>query len=148
VALDLLRDAEWFAEHLAFIRGLYRERAHTLIEALTDRFGERVAIAPVRGGLFAWVRFVDGTDTDELFERAVGRGVAFVPGSAFTLDGGHRDTLRLCFASLPPASLVDAVDRLHAAAVSLSGSGEGADQVDHGDHEPEDDHDEAQLLRR
>jgi 2-aminoadipate transaminase len=117
VALELLRDAEWFAEHLAFIRGLYRERAHTLIDALTDRFGERVAIAPVRGGLFAWVRFVDGTDTDELFSRAVGRGVAFVPGSSFTLDGGHRDTLRLCFASLPPARLVDAVDRLHAAAV-------------------------------
>ena len=116
VALDLLRDAEWFAEHLAFIRGLYRERAHTLIEALTDRFGERVAITPVHGGLFAWVRFVDGTDTDELFERAVDRGVAFVPGSAFTLDGGYRDTLRLCFASLPPAILVDAVDRLHDAA--------------------------------
>ena len=50
VALDLLRDAEWFAEHLSFIRGLYRERAHTLIDALTDRFGDRVAIAPVHGG--------------------------------------------------------------------------------------------------
>lgn len=116
VALDLLRDAEWFAEHLSFLRGMYRERAHTLIDALTDRFGDRVAIAPVHGGLFAWVRFVDGTDADVLFARAVGRGVAFVPGSSFTLDGGQRDAMRLCFASLPPAQLVDAVDRLALAA--------------------------------
>jgi len=114
VALDLLRDADWFAEHLAFIRGLYRERAHTLTGALTDRFGDRITIAPVHGGLFAWVRFADGTDADELFARAVARGVAFVPGSSFTLDGGRRDAARLCFASLPPARLVDAVDRLAA----------------------------------
>ena len=32
VALDLLRDAEWFAEHLSFLRGLYRERAQALVE--------------------------------------------------------------------------------------------------------------------
>jgi 2-aminoadipate transaminase len=116
VALDLLRDTEWFAEHLSLLRRLYRERAHTLVDAMTDHFGDRVVIAPVRGGLFAWVRFVDGTDAEELFARAVERGVAFVPGSSFTLDGGQRDALRLCFASLPPAHLVDAVDRLAAAA--------------------------------
>ena len=108
----------WFAEHLAFIRGLYRERAHTLIGAVTERFGHRVTIAPVHGGLFAWVRFVDGTDADELFARAVDHGVAFVPGSSFTLDGGQRDAPRLCFASLPPARLVDAVDRLALAAAT------------------------------
>jgi len=145
VALELLHDAEWFAEHLSFIRALYRERAHTMIDALMDRFGDRIAIAPVDGGLFAWVRFVDGTDADELFIRAVGRGVAFVPGSSFSLDGSQRDAARLCFASLPPVRLVDAVDRLAAAA---AGSEEGAVEVDHRDGEAEDDHDAAQLLRR
>ena len=82
-----------------------------------------LAIAPVHGGLFAWVRFVDGTDADDLFVRAVDRGVAFVPGSSFTLDGGQRDALRLCFASLPPERLVDAVDRLAAAAIPASSGG-------------------------
>jgi 2-aminoadipate transaminase len=117
-ALELLQDSEWFAEHLSFIRALYRERAHTMIDALTDRFGDRIAISPVHGGLFAWVRFVDGTDADDLFIRAVDRGVAFVPGSSFSLDGGQRDAARLCFASLPPVLLVDAVDRLTAAATT------------------------------
>ena len=86
VALDLLRDREWLAEHLSFIRALYRERAYTLIDTLTARLGDRITIAPVRGGLFAWVRFVDGTDADELFTRAVVHGVAFVPGSSFSTD--------------------------------------------------------------
>ena len=116
VALDLLRDAGWFTEHLAFLRGLYRERAHTLIDALSDRFAERIMIAPVHGGLFVWLRFTDDTDADDLLARAVDRGVAFVPGSSFSLDQGHRDSARLCFASLAPARLVDAVDRLAAAA--------------------------------
>jgi 2-aminoadipate transaminase len=116
VALELLRDREWFAEHLSFLRGLYRDRAQTLVDTLTDRLGDRITIAPVHGGLFAWVRFVDGTDADDLFARAIGHGVAFVPGSSFSVDPAHRAAARLCFASLPPARLVDAVDRLTTAA--------------------------------
>jgi 2-aminoadipate transaminase len=142
LALELLRDREWFAEHLVFLRQLYRARAHTLIDALTERFADRITIAPVEGGLFAWIRFVDGTDADDLFARAIDHGVAFVPGSSFSLDAGHRTSARLCFASLPPARLVDAIDRLAAALE------EGAVQVDDPDHETEADHYEAQLLRR
>src|SRR5207237_3848961 len=92
VVLELLRDRDWYAQHVSFLRQLYRERAQTLIGALTDRFAGRVTIAPVEGGLFAWVRFVDGTDTDDLFAHAVGHGVAFVPGSSFSLDQRHRDS--------------------------------------------------------
>src|SRR5688500_10946005 len=46
VALDLLRDREWLAEHLSFIRALYRERAHTLVDTLTDRLDDRITVAP------------------------------------------------------------------------------------------------------
>jgi 2-aminoadipate transaminase len=142
VVLELLRDRDWFAEHLSFLRRLYRDRAQALVDALTERFGDRLDIAAVEGGLFAWIRFVDGTDADRLFTRAVGRGVAFVPGSSFCLDAGQRHSARLCFASLPPARLVDAVDRLFAA------SEERALQVDDPHGEPEDDDHEAQLLGR
>ena len=145
LALELLRDTDWLAGHLAFLRELYRVRAHALVSALHDRFADRVDIAAVEGGLFAWVRFVDGTDTDDLFTRAVQHGVAFVPGSSFSLDDRHRDAARLCFASLPPAGLVEAVDRLATAAASESA--EGAHHVNHADHGAEADHHEPQLLR-
>ena len=145
LALELLRDTDWLAEHLAFLRELYRVRAYALVSALQDRLADRITIAAVEGGLFAWIRFVDGTDTDDLFARAVQQGVAFVPGSSFSLDDRHRDAARLCFASLPPARLVEAVDRLATAAASASAK--GAHQIDHPDHGAEADHHEPQLLR-
>ena len=144
VALDLLRDHDWFAAHLRFIRDLYRERAEALVEAVHDRFADRVMIAAVEGGLFAWVTFVDGTDTDALFGRALAHGVAFVPGSSFSTESCHRSAARLCFASLAPTDLADAITRLADAAES----GERADEVDHAHGEAEDDHDGPQLLRR
>lgn len=144
IALDLLRDDAWFAGHLAFIRDLYRQRAHALIGALHDQLGDRVTIAPVEGGLFAWITFVDGTDTDELFSRALHHGVAFVPGSSFSNEARHRASARLCFATLPLADLTSAVTRLVAAARS----GERAHEIDHSNDEAEDDHDRPQLLRR
>ena len=118
VAHDLLRDHDWFADHLRYIRGLYCERAQALVEAVHDRFADRVTISAVDGGLFAWVAFVDGTDTDELFAHALANGVAFVPGSSFGTESRHRSAARLCFASLPPADLADAITRLAAASRS------------------------------
>jgi 2-aminoadipate transaminase len=141
---ELLRDEAWYAEHLVFVRGLYRARANALIDALHREFGECISIAPVEGGLFAWVTFTDGTDTDALCEHALVRGVAFVPGSAFSAETRHRNAARLCFASLPPARLVDAVSRLAAAHRSTKRTHE----VDHTDDQPEHDHEQPQLLRR
>jgi 2-aminoadipate transaminase len=144
LVVELLHDDVWFAEHLVYLRELYRLRARTLVDALHDQFGDRVSIAAVAGGLFAWTTFTDGTDTDALLERAIAHGVAFVPGSSFSPDARHRHSARLCFASLPPAGLVDAIARLAAA----HRSAEGAHEIDHADDEPEDDHERPQLLRR
>ena len=144
IALDLLRDDAWFAEHLRSIRALYRDRAEALVGALRDQFADRLTIAPVEGGLFAWITFVDGTDTDELFSRALAHGVAFVPGSSFSSEDRHRASARLCFATLRPSDLTSAVARLATAARS----GERAHEIDHGNDEAEHDHDRAQLLRR
>jgi 2-aminoadipate transaminase len=144
LVVALLEDEVWFTEHLVYLRELYRLRARTLVDALHDQFGDRVSIAPVAGGLFAWTTFTDGTDTDALLERAIAHNVAFVPGSSFSSEARHRHAARLCFASLPPAGLVDAVARLAAA----HRSAEGAHEIDHTDDEPEDDHERAQLLRR
>ena len=54
----------------------------------------------------------DGRPADEVLPRALDAGVAFVPGSAFHLDGTGRDTLRLCFSTLSVEQLRSAIDRL------------------------------------
>lgn len=144
LAIELLSDERWFAEHLASLRELYRTHALALIDALRREFGDRVVIAPVEGGLFAWVTFTDGTDTDALLARAIDHGVAFVPGSAFSAQPRHRHSARLCFASLPPSGLREAVARL----AEAHRSAKRTHQIDHADDEAEHDHERTQLPRR
>ncbi|MFE3289775.1 PLP-dependent aminotransferase family protein [Rhodococcus sp. NPDC059234] len=120
IAAGLLADAPWLDEHLAAIRAAYGARAEALHAALTAEFGESVESTPAGGGMFSWVEFRDGTDTDALLQRAVERRVAFVPGSAFAVDGGHRHGARLCFTTNTAQTLELAVERLGQAHHSLT----------------------------
>ena len=45
------------------------------------------------GGYFLWVDLPDGTDVGALFNEAAARGVQFVKGADFVLEGGG-STLR------------------------------------------------------
>jgi len=64
-----------------------------------------------KGGFFFWLR-VPGTDTKELFMKAIERGVAFVNGPAFFADGGGEDCLRTCFTFAQPGELEEGARRL------------------------------------
>jgi len=50
------------------------------------------------GGLFTFVTLHDDVDTAERVKDAVARGVAFIPGGPFFVDGSGRNTMRLTFA--------------------------------------------------
>ncbi|QBJ98561.1 PLP-dependent aminotransferase family protein [Rhodococcus sp. ABRD24] len=115
IAAELLGDRPWLSGHLDTIRTVYSGRARALLGALEGAFGDRIAQASVHGGMFCWIEFTDGTDTAVLLEAAVGRGVAFVPGSAFALGSGHAHGARLCFATNSAQTLNEAVARLAAA---------------------------------
>lgn len=112
VAAELLADGPWLAAHLTRIRAEYGLRATALADAVAARFGDTVDATAVGGGMFSWLVFRDGTDTGRLLAAAVERQVAFVPGSAFAVDDGHRHSLRLCFTTNGPETLREAVARL------------------------------------
>jgi 2-aminoadipate transaminase len=106
VVAELLSDRAWFDEHVATICATYERRATALADALD--------VPRARGGMFTWVRW-PGVDTDRLADEALRRGVAFVPGVAFSLDGhAHHDEMRLCHATLDEAALRQAAKRLRA----------------------------------
>ena len=52
------------------------------------------------GGLFVFAALQDGLNAQELLQKAVKLGVAYVPGTHFYCGGGHENTLRLNF-SMP-----------------------------------------------
>ncbi len=55
--------------------------------------------AAPKGGFFIWATLPAGREDTALLARAFERGVAFVIGSAFYVDGTGHDTIRLSFSA-------------------------------------------------
>jgi 2-aminoadipate transaminase len=95
---------------IAAIREALRERSQTLCAALTEQLPDARFVAP-EGGYFLWVDLPAGTDVDALFDAAAARGVQFVKGSDFVLEGA-RSSLRIAYSGVTPAQIEEGVRRL------------------------------------
>jgi 2-aminoadipate transaminase len=113
IIADLVLQPGWFEAHVRRITPIYAERAAALSAALRGHVGDALAFAEPAGGMFVWAAVTGGGDAEALLRGAVDAGVAFVPGSAFAVDGrGHLDRIRLSFATLTPDDLDEAARRL------------------------------------
>jgi DNA-binding transcriptional MocR family regulator len=108
----LIRDGH-FNEHVARLRGEHARRCAAMLAAIqrqmptmTLRFGRP------SGGLYLWCRLLPGGNSRTLLDRALAEGVAFVPGHAFYPDTAGDEELRICFSSVLPSTIDDAVKRL------------------------------------
>jgi 2-aminoadipate transaminase len=98
--------------HLEEVRSLHRTRCQAMLAALDQHLGEHARWTQPQGGLFIWLTLAEGLDSWQLFERAVERKVAYIPGSAFAVDGGSRNTMRLNFSNANPNQIEEGVSRL------------------------------------
>jgi 2-aminoadipate transaminase len=94
------------------LRPLYRDRCTALVHTLRAELGDRFEFSEPSGGMFVWGRLAAAIDTQELLPKALEHGVAYVPGQAFSVEGDHRQALRLSFATATPTQLVEGVRRL------------------------------------
>ena len=92
------------------VREALRERAQTLCNALSEHLPDAAFVEP-EGGYFLWVDLPEGTDVAALFEAAAIRGVQFVKGTDFVLEGGE-SSLRLAYSGVTPAEIEEGVERL------------------------------------
>jgi len=99
------------------VRAALAERAQTLGAALERELPEASFVAP-EGGYFLWVTLPDGTDVASLFSAAAERGVQFVKGTDFLVEGGE-NTLRLAYSGVTPAQIDEGIARLADAYRSL-----------------------------
>jgi len=104
---------------IEFVRNALRERADTLCAALERELPEARFVKPL-GGYFLWVDLPRGADVGALFEAAAERGVQFVKGSDFVLDGGD-SSLRLAYSGVTPEEIEKGVKRLAEAYHQLAG---------------------------
>jgi 2-aminoadipate transaminase len=102
------------------VRTNLKARVDALVTALERDLPDAQFVAP-EGGYFMWVELPDGTDVDKLFAAAGERGVTFVKGSDFLLEGGG-NTLRLAYSGVTPEQIDEGIGRLAEAYNSLSGA--------------------------
>jgi len=99
------------------VRSALAQRAAALAGALRRELPEAQFVTP-EGGYFMWVTLPAGTDVHRLQSAATERGVSFVKGSDFMLDGGE-SSLRLAYSGVTPSQIEEGVARLAAAYRSL-----------------------------
>jgi 2-aminoadipate transaminase len=101
VVAEVLKDG-FIERHVPTIRALYKQQCAAMLSAL-DREMAGLGLTwnrPV-GGMFLWVQLPKGMNAVALLAKAVDKGVAFVPGSAFYAahekGDANDNTLRLTF---------------------------------------------------
>jgi 2-aminoadipate transaminase len=99
------------------VKNALRDRSSALAEALERELPEARFQRP-EGGYFMWVELPESIRTDALFAAAADRGVAFVKGSDFLLEGGEHE-LRLAYSGVTVEQVGEGVRRLAEAARTL-----------------------------
>jgi DNA-binding transcriptional MocR family regulator len=92
------------------VKNALRERRDATCRALQRDLPD-ARFVPPQGGYFLWVDLPDGTDVDELGKLAAERGVQFVKGSDFFLEGGE-SSLRLAYSGVTPEEIDEGIGRL------------------------------------
>jgi DNA-binding transcriptional MocR family regulator len=101
------------------VKQALRDRSQTLCECLRRELPEARFNEP-EGGYFLWLELPRGSDVDALFTAASDRGVQFVKGSDFVLEGGE-SSLRLAYSGVTTAEIEEGVKRLAEAYRDVSG---------------------------
>jgi 2-aminoadipate transaminase len=99
------------------VKTALRARRDALVSAL-ERDLPEARFAPPQGGYFMWVELPEAVKVSELEKAAKDRGVLFVKGTDFLLEGGE-NTLRLAFSGVTPEQIDEGVGRLAEAVRSL-----------------------------
>jgi 2-aminoadipate transaminase len=97
---------------IAKVRAFYRGKRRVMLDALQRHFAKRATWTSADGGLFTFMTMNDDVDTAARVPDAVARGVAYVPGSPFFVDGSGRNTMRLTFAKESDERILEGVVRL------------------------------------
>lgn len=100
-------------EHIEKITKFYGEQKQVMMDAIEEYFPSSVKVAEPEGGMFLWVTLPKDISAMELFDKAIEKKVAFVPGKPFYVgEDNENNTLRLSYVTVDKAAIVEGIKRL------------------------------------
>ena len=111
----LISDYLWnndLDKHIEKIKNLYRTQANAMVEAMKRYFPENIKFTIPKGGMFTWVTLEEGRSSLDLFDKAIKKNVAFVPGDPFYVDEHNVNTLRLNYTNATEERIEEGIKRL------------------------------------
>ena len=108
VVFEVIKNG-FLREHVPTIRARYKAQRDAMQAALQTHMPPGCHWNAPVGGMFFWIECPAHIDTTALLPKAVEAGMAYVPGSTFYPHGGHANTLRLSFVTVPPERIAQGV---------------------------------------
>ena len=108
-----------FDIHIEKIKEVYGRQRNAMIKSIEENFHESVHFTRPEGGMFLWVTLPEQLSSMKLFNIAIEKKVAFVPGHPFYIGREHTYTLRLNFSSADEKTIDMGIKRLASALTEL-----------------------------
>jgi 2-aminoadipate transaminase len=105
---------------IATVKEALRERRDATAAALERHIPDATFVKP-QGGYFLWVDLPEGSDVAALESGAQDRGVIFVKGTDFLIEGGE-SSLRIAYSAVPPDQIEEGIARVADAYRELAGA--------------------------
>ena len=99
-------------QHINKIKMAYGKQREAMVKAIEEYFPKDVKVTQPEGGMFLWVTLPEGVPAMEIFEKAIEKKVAFVPGDPFYVNKKDVNTLRLNFSSVDEETIRVGIKRL------------------------------------
>lgn len=101
-----------FENHVKRIREEYRIKRDIMLDALMDRPIDGLEWVKPLGGYYLWCRLPEGIPHMSLLVNAAERGVSYVPGTAFYLNGRGGQYMRLNVTYPPGDDIPRGIERI------------------------------------
>lgn len=114
----LISDYLWnndLDKHIEKIKKLYKGQAQAMVDAMKEYFPKNIKFTIPKGGMFSWVELEEGKSATKLFDKAIAKNVAFVPGDPFYVNPKDVNTLRLNYTNADSKTIVEGIKRLSVA---------------------------------
>lgn len=99
-------------KHVEKIKKLYKSQASAMVTAMKEYFPSEIKFTIPKGGMFTWVTLKEGQSALKLFDLAIAKNVAFVPGDPFYVNETNVNTLRLNYTNADENTIKEGIKRL------------------------------------